>query len=335
MHTPLCRVRALALVGALVVASPAVALSPRTFVASTGVNTGSCAVSAPCRTFQFALSQTIAGGEVVAIDSAGFGAVFINQSITLVAPPGVYAGVSVFSAGIGVNIAAGAADAIVLRGLVINSVGGNKGVRVSQAGVVHIERCLVTGFTAGIIPVGIEISPTAPVVVSISDSVVRDNSHGITVDASSAPASRVEISRTRVQHNSVVGLALTNVTRASIVDSLFGNNGAGIEVSVNASSPANSDVAIDRTAILDGDGIFAVGTFPPRGVVNVSNATIAGGLQGLTAGDGGFIRVMSSQIGGNGSGTSVQGSGVIQSLQNNMCYGNGSNCTFSGNIPLN
>lgn len=336
MHAQLVQIGTFALLSALPIAQPAAALLNRTFVASTGINTGSCAVSAPCRTFAYALTQTVAGGEIVAIDSAGFGPVTIDRSVALIAPPGVYAGISVFS-GAGVTIAAGASDVVVLRGLVITGLGGAPGVSVSKAAAVHIEKCLVAGF-AGVGGDGIDIVPlsSSPVNVFISDSIVRGNQDGIIADGLFAPTSRLEVSRTRIQ-DGFVGVQLNDITRASIVDSLIGHNTVGILAFVDTASSVNADIAIDRTALVDNanDGIVASGTFPPRSVVNVSNATIAGNGLGITAQDGGFIRVMSSQIDGNTNGVSASGSGVVQSLKNNMCYGNGSACAFSSNIPLN
>ena len=45
-------------------AAPAEALSTVTFVSGKGTDSGTCALPAtPCRTFQFAISETSAGGE--------------------------------------------------------------------------------------------------------------------------------------------------------------------------------------------------------------------------------------------------------------------------------
>jgi hypothetical protein len=46
------------------------------------------------RSISIAISKTLAGGEVVALDSGGYGTFSISFSITIVAPPGVYAGIS-------------------------------------------------------------------------------------------------------------------------------------------------------------------------------------------------------------------------------------------------
>jgi len=54
--------------------------------------------------------------------------VTISGPISLIAPPGVYAGISVPS-GVGINVAAGGSDVVVLRGLSINNTGtGSAGI---------------------------------------------------------------------------------------------------------------------------------------------------------------------------------------------------------------
>lgn len=69
----------------------------RSFVASYGNDANPCSVTLPCRSFNAALAQTVAGGEVIALDSAGYGTMTITQSASVIAPAGVYAGISVFS----------------------------------------------------------------------------------------------------------------------------------------------------------------------------------------------------------------------------------------------
>jgi hypothetical protein len=54
-------------------AAPAQALSNRTFVSGKGTDAGSCTLQAPCRGFNFALSQTAAGGEIDVLDPAEYG----------------------------------------------------------------------------------------------------------------------------------------------------------------------------------------------------------------------------------------------------------------------
>ena len=68
----------------------ALAASQRTFVASTGLDTNACSISAPCRSFGAAIAKTGSSGEVIVLDSAAYGPVTIDKSISLIAPAGIY-----------------------------------------------------------------------------------------------------------------------------------------------------------------------------------------------------------------------------------------------------
>src|SRR4029434_2747198 len=105
------------------------ATTQRAFVASSGVDNPSCSISAPCRGFTAAIGATSPNGEKLMLASAGYGTVAIGKSISIIAPPGVYAGVSVFSGTDGVTVNAGPTDKVVLRGLTVNGQGGAFGIR--------------------------------------------------------------------------------------------------------------------------------------------------------------------------------------------------------------
>src|SRR5262249_6314859 len=103
----------------LVVLSSAFAQSGRTFVsAGTGSDLNACSRSAPCRSFTAALAVTNAGGEVIALDSGGYGPFTVSKAVSITSPGGVYAGLTVPS-GTGVTINAGASDVVRLSGLTI------------------------------------------------------------------------------------------------------------------------------------------------------------------------------------------------------------------------
>jgi hypothetical protein len=118
------------------------ATAQRTFVRSDGVDNASCSIALPCRQFTAAVTATSANGEVIVLDSAGYGVITIAKSVAIIAPPGVYAGVSVLS-GDGITVSAGASDKIVLRGLTINGQGGNVGIRIISGREIHVEDCAV------------------------------------------------------------------------------------------------------------------------------------------------------------------------------------------------
>src|SRR5215831_13205008 len=121
MSHPISSLRAFSALVSLAVlatAAPALGASQRTFVASFGFDVGTCALLAPCRSFNFAIGQTNPGGEVVILDTAGYGGMTINKSIKIIGPSGVYGGISVLGGAnptTGILINAGDADVVTLR----------------------------------------------------------------------------------------------------------------------------------------------------------------------------------------------------------------------------
>jgi hypothetical protein len=127
-------------------------LAQRTFVASNGSDADPCSITAPCRKFAVAISKPTDGGEVIVQDSAGYGPVTITKSISIIAPAGVYAGVTV-SSGDGITINAPGAI-VVLRGLSINGQGGANGILAQAASRVRVESCVVSNMGPGHLPPG-------------------------------------------------------------------------------------------------------------------------------------------------------------------------------------
>src|SRR5579862_7328584 len=97
------------------------AQATRTFVSGVGDDANPCSRTAPCKTFAGAISKTAPGGEIDVLDPGGFGAVTITKSISIEAD-GVIAGVLVSGTN-GINVAAGATDEVVLRGLTFEGLG--------------------------------------------------------------------------------------------------------------------------------------------------------------------------------------------------------------------
>jgi hypothetical protein len=55
----------------------------RTWVSGVGDDANPCSRTAPCKTFAGAISKTAAGGEIDALDPAGYGALTITKAITI------------------------------------------------------------------------------------------------------------------------------------------------------------------------------------------------------------------------------------------------------------
>src|SRR5688500_9311503 len=133
------------IITALFLATDALA-AQRVFVASYGNDTSACTLAAPCRAFARAMTQVDAGGEVVALDTAGYGPVEIDKSVTITSNPGFFAGISA-SSGVAVSVVASGAR-VVLRGLDIKGTGGQLGIQMSVPGSLTVENCIVSNFSS-------------------------------------------------------------------------------------------------------------------------------------------------------------------------------------------
>jgi hypothetical protein len=112
----------------------------RQFVASYGFDTNPCSLTLPCRGFAAAATAVDPGGEIIVLDSAGYGPVTVTKPLAIISPAGIYAGISVPSGqdGVVINIPGGK---VRLEGLSINGTGGNVGIKVVAASEVAIDRC--------------------------------------------------------------------------------------------------------------------------------------------------------------------------------------------------
>src|SRR5207244_1802060 len=125
-------------------------------------------------TFAGAISQTAAGGEINCIDSGGFGALTINQAITVDGGGGVSSPLGGVTAP-GINafiINAASTDTVTLRNLDINGLGtGLSGISVLACKALHVENCTIYGFTTGI-----KVAPTAnSIQIFLSNCLIRNN----------------------------------------------------------------------------------------------------------------------------------------------------------------
>jgi hypothetical protein len=100
-------------------AAPAEALATRTFVSGKGKDAGTCALASPCPTFAFAIAQTAAGGELDVLDSADYGTLTIDKSISIVNDGAGVAAIPAVPFVDAITIKAGRLDSVNLRGLTI------------------------------------------------------------------------------------------------------------------------------------------------------------------------------------------------------------------------
>src|SRR5712691_5278787 len=118
-------------------AAPAQATTFRTFVSAHGSDANPCTLAAPCRTFAAAFAQTTAGGIIDVLDPAGYGALTIDKSVTIIGRD--WASILVTS-GNAITIAAGASDVVNLRGLIIDGAGtASNGIAFVSGAALTVE----------------------------------------------------------------------------------------------------------------------------------------------------------------------------------------------------
>ena len=223
-----CRLLSSACLAMLLVSGLAGATAQRTFVSASGVDNPACSIGAPCRTLGAAITATSSDGEVLVVDSAGYGPVTITKSVSIIVPAGVYGGITVTS-GNGVTINAPGAT-VVLRGLSINGQGGANGILVQAAARVRIENCVVSNMAAQ----GI-YDQAANGEVIVLDTISRDNGDGgFAVVAANAT---IVLDHVRSEHNANVGFYIAP-TPAAIY--------AQATISDLASSPATGSTESGR-----------------------------------------------------------------------------------------
>ena len=293
---------------ALLANGTAQATAGRTFVSTAGVDTNTtvnCGPTTPCRTFGAALSVTASGGEIVVLNSGGYGPAPINitQSVSITAPDGVYAGLTVPS-GSGITIA-GTGISVALKGLTINGTGGARGIEMTDGAILTVVNCVIAGFSVSALTPNGGIYVNTPAQVRLVNVIVRDSFYGIVIDGGATAT----ISKSQVLGSSATGIGIFNDgtsgrTVAFINDSIANGNGVGVNasglsasataaiyavnvvasgnISVGFQAGANSTLVVVSGSAMD-NGQF--GFFNLAGTFNsAGNNTLAGNAQAPTSG---------------------------------------------------
>lgn len=277
-----------ALLVLLFMAAPGVAQLNRTAVSVNGSDTNSCAVASPCRTFAVAIAATNPGGEVIALDSGGFGMVTVGKSVSLIAAPGVYAGITATggSGAYAILVEAASNSKVVIRGITINSLGGTHGIYISSAGSVSVEKFTMDG---GGWAIGQSVGN-----LSVSDAVIRDCYNGI-ISNLLTPGPKTTIDRVTVVNATNVAFSAANGGHITVRDSVA----TGGNVGFNAGGTVASTV------------------------MNLENCVASHLFIGVDALDNGTTRISNSVVTANGNGVWEFGTGVVETFGNNEVRGNG------------
>jgi hypothetical protein len=253
---------------------PASATATRTFVSGVGSDANPCTLAAPCRSFAQALTQTSAGGEITILDPAGYGAVTITKSVSIVNDGVGEAGVTA-SSGSGITVSTGASDVVNLRGLtLVGASGSSEGILFTGTGTLNIQNCVIRGFGGD----GIGMLPGGSATFNITDTIVSNVGNNAVV-IQSAGSGTVTGVWNRVQTIGsgsgflVNGANSTGAVDVTIANGLASNNGAGVSTE---GSPANANtqvMVVNSVVANNGTGIFEDGG---NSTTYLEKTTIAG-----------------------------------------------------------
>jgi hypothetical protein len=239
----------------------------RVFVASYGNDANPCTFGSPCKTFQQAVNVVDPGGEVTAIDSAGFGPITISRAVTITSPDGVEAGIVASAGADAIDINAGANDAVVLRGLTLDGGGvAYNGIVLNSGASLTVTNCVIQNF------------------VYTGSGVTTGN--GILMQPTSGTLD-FTITNTTAVNNGFIGINYYLRGGApnakGVIDHVTTNaNIDGMNVNTFMSSGGTTVVAISNSVTSNNSsvGIYVYG---PATKVSIDNVSITGNDQGIVA----------------------------------------------------
>jgi len=305
---------------ALAGTDPAVAGGQRSFVSTSGSDNPACSVGFPCRTFGAAVTATSPSGEVIVLDSGGYGPVTITQSISIIAAPGVYAGVSVAS-GAGINITTASTDSVTLRGLTINNTGsGTHGIGFFGDGRLQVDDVNVSGFSVE----GLIFTPATGGDLVVQRSSFFGNGWGIVVTPTGT--AKAVIDRVATHHNAQSGVQVGEGADVVVRNSVASNNNQGVWCYGFAGGTTGTCSVESSDVSHNGVGVLA-GVFAGTGTIAVSNSVLTQNANGISTQQGGIVTLAGTSVTRNTNGIVYSGTGVADSQGNNLISGNGSNGT--------
>jgi len=269
------------------------AQASRTWVSGVGDDANPCSRTAPCKTFAGAISKTAAGGEINALDPAGYGAVTVTKAITIDGGGGQVASVLVSGTN-GIVVQAGANDVVILRNLRINGIGtGINGIRWLAGKALTVENCNIFGFTTN----GIDVAKSDGGKGFIRNTVIEHNGQaGISVK-STVNVTSVSIDGSRFDLNTN-GVLAQDFSRIDVTRSVSsGNTQAGFISSAGAGT-AELNV-VDSTSDNNNVAIQAGGNSAPA-TTRTSNVAMFGNNLGFNVGAGGTLKSFGNNPNANG-----------------------------------
>ena len=283
-------------------AAVANAQASRTWVSGVGDDVNPCSRTAPCKTFAGAISKTAAGGEIDALDPAGYGAVTITKAMTIDGS-GNFASVLVSGTN-GIVVQAGPSDVVILRRISIQGLGtGINGVRFLSGRSLSVDGCIINNFTTR----GIDAVPNNGTNTNlfVRDTFIAETGQeGIGIQPASFTLF-ANINNVRQAHSvNTSGLNCVSGCKVAVQDSDFSGNPVGAGVAAQAST---AEVDVSNTVLANSAFGVVSGSAGGAAVVRLTRTSITGNTtQGvLTTAPATTIGYQSNMIEGNGGNNTI------------------------------
>ncbi len=288
-------------------ASPAQAQAARTWVSGTGNDANPCSRTAPCRTFDQALTVTQPGGEINCLDAGDFGGLNITMSVTISCQAGTAGMVAQEFGTLGTRVHAATTDVVTVRGLDIKGQDySGAGIFIESAKAVHIEKCTIRNVRANpVTAAGIFIgSVAATIFLFVEDTVISDNSVGIRL-ASTGGFKVASLKNVVITGSTSDGLQLPDSnTYANVTKSIISGNGGSAVVAGSSSSTVN----IDRSTIAN--NAVALNAAVSGATIRISGNNIYNNTTGFVIGGTFFFPALIESDNTNNTGGSNGGATV-------------------------
>jgi hypothetical protein len=289
---------------AFTLAPEAAAQAARTWVAGTGDDVNPCSLTAPCKTFARAITQTLPGGIIDVLSPGGYGSVTITEDVTIDGSGGSIAGV--LATGVNGIVVNSPGVHVTLRNLDIEGdITGLIGVSFLQGAALTIQNCRIYGFQGGNNPRGVSVTANSAVKVMISNTDIRENGVGIHLETTAGQVLLASLDNVNAENNASHGLEVTGPGSAfaRVRRSSFDNNA--------------------------GDGLRAVSSTSTLTVTETSASFNSGvGING--AASGARVRASGNVLVNNSFGFGIAGGAIIESDATNRIGGTSTppNATF-------
>ena len=230
------------------------------FVSGHGVDSQSCTLTQPCRTFQRAFNTIPPNGVIWVLDPADYQPLTITHGVSIQA--GGMGAITVTS-GAAITVSVTTSDPVTLNGLVLDGVGtGQNGINITHGPSVQILNSVVHHFSIGILDGTFDSGST----LLIEDTVTSDNWTGVAIEPNNAGTAKATLNRITANNN-MYGVTtagrhpLTKLGHdTTIANSVLSNNDTGLSAQGGVTWLAKTVISGNTTGVeVGGTPVYSYG----------------------------------------------------------------------------